>query len=404
MLNKKWITWSLIIVIILLPAPAIIQHLQTFIVRNAVVTAYRYDVHAPIDGVVETCNAQPGSIPGDAPALVLCNRRLPLASINSLEATYHEKQKHHEYLENELSLLKTRLNVSQDNLSKYRTMLQKDLDQTLAIFKARQDGEEARLQEATQNRMRTIRLVKTSVVTQEDADRIEADFCDAKAQLNVTRLELQQIEHRKQMLQQNLFPPDISDSALQVQNRINNLQMKILDCKQRVHASEIDLFSDASRIQALRLDLEHKSSKATIVLPDTAVIWSVDARIGREVIKGERILSYIDRSNLMVDVAMDDATIELINPNHPVRIRLFGSGRFIKGTVIRVQGSAADWPDYRFAAAVKGKSMRDGRVLVKIDDLQLHGDVKKFCGVGRIAYAEFEGIGLFEQYFGTFLR
>jgi hypothetical protein len=123
-----------------------------------------------------------------------------------------------------------------------------------------------------------------------------------------------------------------------------------------------------------------------------------------EVAKGDRILSYIDRSRLMVEVAVDDATIELIHPEHSVRIRLFGSGRYIDGTVIRVVGSAANWPEYRFAAGVKRKAARDGRVLVQIDDPQLQGDVKRFCGVGRTAYAEFEGIGLIEQYFGTFLR
>lgn len=48
--KKKWITWLLIIFIALLPVPAILQCLQTPIVRNAVVTAYRYEIGAPIHG------------------------------------------------------------------------------------------------------------------------------------------------------------------------------------------------------------------------------------------------------------------------------------------------------------------------------------------------------------------
>ncbi len=56
------------------------------------------------------------------------------------------------------------------------------------------------------------------------------------------------------------------------------------------------------------------------------------------------------------------------------------------------------------AAAIKSRSVRDGRVLVEIKDDKLYNEVEKFCGVGRTAYAEFEGIGLLEQYFGVFLR
>ena len=41
-LKKKWVTWLLIVIIVLLPMPAI-QYLKTFIVRNSVVNAYCYE-------------------------------------------------------------------------------------------------------------------------------------------------------------------------------------------------------------------------------------------------------------------------------------------------------------------------------------------------------------------------
>ena len=404
MLSRKWGIWLLAIVIALLPMPAIIKYLQTFIVRNAVVTAYHYEIRAPIDGVVEALDAEPGDTPSDSAVLVLRNNRVPHADIDSLEARYREKQKYSEVLQEELSALEIRLKADQSLFSDYRSMIQKDLDQTLAILKARQDGEAARLKEAAQVLKRNLALVETFGVSQAEVDQIEADFQVAEALFKTTRLEQEQIEFRRQMLQHNLLPSNLSDGGLQVLNQINNLQMEILDCRRRIHTAETDLAADAAMIQALAVDLAQKSEKAVILLPETAVIWAVDVRTGMEVAKGDRILSYIDRSRLMVEVAVDDATIELILPDHPVRIRLFGSGRFINGTVIQVVGSAADWPAHRFAAGVKGRAARDGRVLVQVNDPQLQADVKRFCGVGRTAYAEFEGIGLLEQYFGTFLR
>lgn len=404
MLNKKWVTWVLIGLIVLLPVPFMVKYLQTYIVRNAVVTAYRYEVRAPIDGVVKALDFRPGDVPGESPALILHNSRLPLADIDGLEAGCLEKKKYYASLQKELSALETRLDESQRRLTQYRDMLETDLFQSLEILRAREGGQVARLKEAARKRMRAISLVQTSVVAQEDADRAEADFLEAEARFKATRLEQKQIEHRRQMLQHNLILSDLSDGALQVQNRINNLQIDILDCKRRIHAAKTDIAVDEGRIKALREDFEKKSTRAVVVLPDNAVIWDVDARIGMEVAKGDRILSYIDRGRLMVDVAIDDATIALIHPGHPVRVRLFGSGRFIDGKVIKVLGSAAHWPEKRLAASVKRKAVRDGRVLVRIEDRQLYDDVQRFCGVGRTAYAEFEGIGLIEQYFGAFLR
>lgn len=404
MLTNRWITWILIFGILLLPVPAIVGYLQTYIVRNAVVTAFCYDVHAPIDGIVESLSIRPGDIPDSPPALVLNNNRIPRANIDGLKAGCLEKKNYLAALQTELGELRTRLTQSRAQLSAYRSMLRTGLDQTLAILKAREEGDKAGLDVAAKNQARIQTLEKTAAATRAEADRAEAEYLEAKARLKETRLEQRRVALHRKMMAQDLLPPDLSDAALQVQNQINTLNSLITDCKRRINHARRDIAADEQTVKALYRDLELKSTTAEVILPDTAVIWDVDAQTGMEVTKGDKLLSYIDRGRLMVDVAVDDATIELIRPDLPVRIRLFGSGRFIQGKVYRVMGSAAEWPEQRIAAGVKERSHRDGRVLVAIEDSQLFNDVKKFCGVGRTAYAEFEGIGLVEQYFGTFLR
>jgi hypothetical protein len=115
--NKKWFTWLLIIIVMLLPVPALFRYLQTFIVRNAVVTAPLYEVRASIDGVVITLDAQPGSIPGDSPVVVLRNARMPHSEIDSLEARYHERLKTHAFLQQGLEELNARMATSNNRLS-----------------------------------------------------------------------------------------------------------------------------------------------------------------------------------------------------------------------------------------------------------------------------------------------
>jgi multidrug resistance efflux pump len=403
MLKNKWVAWLLVMAVLLLPMPALFRYLRTFIVRNAVVTAYVYDVRAPIDGVVVSVNATPGTVSGQSPVVVLRNSRTPHTEIDMLEARYREKSKSAAFLQEEIAALQSRMIVSESHLSDYRTLLQHDLYQTVAILKARQEGQEARLKEAAQLRTRNSQLIKINAVALADFDRIEADYLHAESLVQSTRLEQKQIEHRRQMLRNDLFPSNLSDGVLQIQNQINTLFISILEYKRRIQETEADLAADCTSLQSARADLERRST-AAVQLPDTSVIWEVDVRTGMEVLKGDRILSTIDRSTLLVDVAIDDSTLALIHPGHPVRIRLFGSERFIDGKVVLVSGSAADRSAARFAATVKAKSVRDGRVLVRIDDPELYRDTARFCGVGHTAFAEFEGIGLIEQYLGSFLR
>ncbi|MDC0336354.1 HlyD family efflux transporter periplasmic adaptor subunit [Pseudodesulfovibrio sp.] len=384
-LSRRKVMWIVIGLIALLPLPSVINYMQRFVVRNGIVTAFRYEVHAPIDGVVHTLSAIPGTAPGDAAVMRLGNKR---------------KTGQYANLALELASLTNKLEESEARFVEYTKRLVGDMDKSLAIRRARLVAEKASMRESQQKRERTMKLIDEDVATKEDLDKAEAQFREDEADVRTTILEIEQFKHRRKMLNQGLLPTDVADGALQLQNRINILHQDILACKRQMSESQTEASEETGNAERLNTG----SASASVVLPETAVIWEIDVQDGMEVVKGERLLSYIDRSRLMVEVAVDDATLELISPGHPVRVRLFGRRDFIEGTVTRVMGSAGIWHSSLFAAAIKQRSNRDGRVLVQIDDERLHGEVEKFCGVGRTAYAEFEGIGLWEQYFGVFLR
>lgn len=387
-LSKKKATWVILILIALLPVPSVIKYMQRYVVRNGVVTAYRYEVLAPIDGVVDAISVSPGSVPGDTPALRLGNKR---------------KMGQYKTHEKELAILQESLRHSRIRLADYLDKIQSDLDKSMAILQTRLVGERATRKETEHRRDRMKRLADALVATQEDAERAEAEFQEMAADEKSTRLEIEQLKHRQTMLKQGIFPSDVSDGLLQVQARINRLEQDILASKRRMGEAETDVTDEASQLDGKGI-VNRGLASAAVKLPETAVVWEVHVQDGMEVAKGERLLSYFDRGQIMVVVAVDDATLELIQPNHGVRVRLFGREGFIEGKVSRVMGSAGIWHTNLFAAALRDRGARDGRVLVSIDDEKLHSEVEKFCGVGRTAYAEFEGIGLWEQYFGVFLR
>jgi chaperonin cofactor prefoldin len=300
-------------------------------------------------------------------------------------------------------MLERRTTEYQNRLIHYRSLLETDLDHTAALLTARQVGERAGRHEAVQNLDRSRNMQDPYKLSQTELDRIEADFHDAEARLNATEAALEQTRHRRKMVGDNLFLSELSDSVLQTQAHMDSLFLEIMACTRRIKDSEIELATIDVLLEAAISDHDRLST-AAIHLPDTALVWDVAAAEGMELSRGDRILSYIDRSRLMLDVVIDDSTLEWIYQGQAARIRLFGSAEFLNGTVIRVMGSASDRQNDPLAAQVKTKSIRDGRVLVSIDVPHLYEDVTRYCGVGRTAYVEFEGIGLVRQYLGSFFR
>ncbi len=400
--RKKWFTWFLVVLIIVLPMPALVKYLQTYVVRNAVVTAFLFEVRAPVDGTVKSLKVKPGTIiPEDSPAIVLHNPRVPRGGIDTLKARHRAIQDKLGFYRNQLSMLERRMKDCHTRLTHYQSLIETDLDLTASLLEARQAGEKARRHEAARNLERSRNMQDPYKLSQTELDRIEADFHDAEARLKATEAALKQTLHRREMVTDDLFLSDLSDSVIRIQAHMDSLVLEIMACTRRIKDSEIDLATIETSLEAAVSDHD-RLSNAAIHLPDTSVVWDVAAVKGMELSRGDRILAYIDRSRLMLDVVMDDSTLEWIYPGQAARIRLFGSSEFLDGSVVRVAGSGSDRQEEQLAAQVKKKSVRDGRVLVSMDAPHLYGDVSRFCGVGRTAYVEFEGIGLFRQYFGSF--
>jgi len=106
----------------------------------------------------------------------------------------------------------------------------------------------------------------------------------------------------------------------------------------------------------------------------------------------------------MVDIALDDALLQLVEPGQEVSVRLFGTLQRLSATVVLVRGSAALADEHVLAAAVTDRGLRKGRVLAAIDDPEPPRDTSSTCGIGRTAYAEFEDIGLFTLLFFPLFR
>ncbi|WP_220231232.1 HlyD family efflux transporter periplasmic adaptor subunit [Flavimaribacter sediminis] len=169
--------------------------------------------------------------------------------------------------------------------------------------------------------------------------------------------------------------------------RLQRLQMTM-------HRQELD--SQArfleSELQSARADLA-RLSEAEVHVPAGATILSIESRTGAVVQPGQVVLTWVDCSELFVDVPVSDAETPLIHPGMNARVVIEGSGAPVGASVILVRGSAASLGPDDLAAIAKGRDPGRAQVLLSLepDDLEV-----ETCPIGQAAYVEFPDIGLID--------
>jgi hypothetical protein len=174
------------------------------------------------------------------------------------------------------------------------------------------------------------------------------------------------------------------------------LNLEVMQLERELERSQANFQGTMAEFNVARAAFREQSA-SDVLLPAGKNIWRVHASAGTWTTEGTHLISFVDCSALMLDIAVDDATLELIEPGSEVRLRLFGSFRYHSAKVILVRGSAALDTDPRvLAAEVQNRGARKGRVLARLDPSELSDKPSASCGIGRTAYAEFEDLNLFQ--------
>jgi hypothetical protein len=98
-----------------------------------------------------------------------------------------------------------------------------------------------------------------------------------------------------------------------------------------------------------------------------------------------------------VEVTVGDATSELLRPQHPVLVSLYGQAGTVEGHVAAVFGSAAGTTQRRtMVAHVAETEDSDAIVLIALPPADETSRRHRLCDIGRTAYVEFEGIGFLD--------
>jgi multidrug resistance efflux pump len=389
--------WRLTITgVILIPIILVLPHARSLVVRNAVTTAYLFSLQAPISGYIEDIGVVAGSVSrASIPLVTIQNDRVDGSRVARLEVLEGRAEKEvtqlRAQLESVRALAATRRLEYESNVASVK----QDLVSQLQTVKDRSAARSAALREAQGNRERARRMFRNDLLSPSDVEAAEAAYERALSDYSANELERIRLAGRLEEIEQGVFQVEMPEGVLMTRQATQDLDLEVLGLERQLERSEAEWQATSAETEAAREALR-KRAGAEILLPAGKTVWKVHATAGTWVVEGSKLLTFVDCSNLMVDIAVDDATLELIQPDDEIRLRQFGSFKYRTASVILVRGSAGLEDAPALAAEVESRGARKGQVLARLEPLDLADAPRASCGIGRTAYAEFEDLNLFE--------
>lgn len=172
-----------------------------------------------------------------------------------------------------------------------------------------------------------------------------------------------------------------------------------IELKLEKKRARLELREAQAKVRELQVDAEEsqgdfeRRSEATIRVPPGSIVWSEPVATGATVESGQTVASWLDCSQLMIDVPVADAEVALIKPGMAAAVILEGETLTRKAHVVLTRGSASTLGKTDLAAVAKGR--HDGVAQVLLDFSQEYDSFDE-CPVGRAAYVDFPDVGLID--------
>ena len=389
--------WRIFLVLVFtIPVLLVLPHARSLVVRNAVITAYLGDIRAPIDGRIEEINQPPGTLVRDGEtAMSLHNDRYSRSQLARLEVLRSEAQRELEYLRTSVASMRSLAEARRKEESGFEGAIERDLVRQIEQAEADAAARAADVREAAANRQRAISMHERGLLSPSEVETAESAHEQALAAESANRLLRRRLEQQREETRNNIYQIGEPEGILLTRQLAQQLNIDLIQLERQLLESEAEW--KVLEAEWAAADLAYRrSSQSDIQLHPGLTVWNVYGTRGAWVTEGTLVMSVVDCSNLMADIAVDDATLELIEPGQKVRLRLFGTFDFLSAHVVLVRGSAGLRDTPVLAAELQHRGERMGRVLVKLEEPPFRSEPQESCAIGRTAYAEFEGISMLE--------
>ncbi len=359
--------------------------------RSAVITANIISIEAPITGQIKRnlpdvgTELEKGQIISFIENLVVDQTPLSVAKsdLDGYQDQYNGLKEEYDKLED----LKKELESS---FKKYQAAIIKNLKLQLEREEHRFSELQNVLESYKMDYDRKETLVQKGATSKADFDKVkfEKNRADEIAKQSYTTIKL--LKQQIDSLKEGVFThPDGRTEVPYQRQRFDEVAMKqsglkaqMLEIKSQIDNRKTRFESESKRYNQL--------SQRNIISPTNGVVIRKLATENSQVSENQGIIDIIDCSRVYVDVTISQGYFEKIIPGQTVQVKLVGSDRPIKGTVVSVRGGALQ-PEKAtnfIGLSMVDKSL-DMQVFITIDEHDLKQTKGDFCHVGRNATVTF---------------
>jgi multidrug resistance efflux pump len=229
------------------------------------------------------------------------------------------------------------------------------------------------------------RLSSRGIASQAELARAENALVEARNELEVARQARDRHELQLDAARKGLFVGEADGGQDRVASRQRIDEIEIQQAGLRARLGELD-----GRLHELDTRLvseEHylAESRVPVVAPIGGVVWASSVADGGEVAPGETALVIADPSRLTIEAIFKETDAERVRPGEPVRARLLGSSRVLRGRVVRVAPGGAI--DQETIGVVARDPAQPGtfRAIVTLDEPPAGADAGDRSDIGRSA-------------------
>jgi len=392
---NRWVYVLTILVFLAYVAWMLGPYIRSAIVRDASVTTWSRAAVAPIDGRIVAALPVVGSTIGEDGHVTTIRNDLLLRERSAVEDT-----------RDRALLAQTRIVEARESLGELEELNRMRIDtrdRQIEIFHAQlealtddierqiaSNGEQIEILERITERSQSLvdRGTGSAAAFDEDLLRL-AELRFRQAQLEE---DLKIALLRDHAAEQGIFIMEDGETPDWVHHAELELRLAENRARHEVHAAEAAL-SEANEDLALEQQMIDALSQASVSAPPGSIVFSVTAAPGATVTAGDRIIEWIDCSDLMVDVPVSDAELPLIGRGTRAEVVLEGEAQVRGATVLLTRGSSATLAGADLAAIAKGRSQGVAQVLLTLDAERSQFEQ---CPVGWAAYVAFPDVGIFD--------
>lgn len=393
-LSSRSSRWAIRVAVIasaaaILAFEVVYHPVYTILYRDAVVTTWLNVVSAPIAGTIEGFDVRPGQTVGASGEVAkIVNYSVDRSSVIRAEAAVRQAAARLSELIAYQTKITTLSSEWQERKTVYADGFRRDLELKIQELERRVALLQERVDFADATAQRKHALRRTGNASQADEESAVSSHRELLSSHADAAMALERVRHRRDLAGRGIF---LQEDGKEPEWSWRSLDELKLEMTRTARAAR----ETTEEVTTLQVTLENErknlatAADATFVVPPGMTIWSTSASNGISVTRGQRLFTWIDCSQLLVEAPVNDTLATMVQEGARATVSLDGESQERPAVVVTSRGSASRLGKGELVSIAEWRKSSSQVIVALTDPASVHG-----CPIGRRAFVSFPDLSL----------